>query len=320
MALGGILRETDILNKENLIITIYGPPGLGKTTTAMTASNPLLLDFEGGIHRAAYRKAVKPIEDWREILEINANDLKEFDTIIIDTAGACIQSIFRSLVHEKRSFATMHGAPAVNSYSPMGAIWSTFVSTLRSYKKNIIFIAHSKEEKKKEEIVQRIVMDGKSPLQVVMQCSDMIGYLHLINNKPVLSFDPTDDHFAKNPWRIAPLELPDIKTNKHYLADIIQEALHRLNTPTTAQVNAQANFEAAKALIENAKTPQDFTDLVLNTAIINTPILKGILHKTATNEPFNYIFDKVDFCYKSTTPTVVAETEPDLISEEQDNV
>lgn len=39
----------------NLIVTLYSLPGMGKTTLGATADKPLLLDFDGGMLRAGKR-------------------------------------------------------------------------------------------------------------------------------------------------------------------------------------------------------------------------------------------------------------------------
>src|SRR5690606_38238567 len=48
-----ITKASDPLTVEQLIVCIYGPPGLGKTTLGFSARKPLLLDFDRGAHRAA---------------------------------------------------------------------------------------------------------------------------------------------------------------------------------------------------------------------------------------------------------------------------
>ena len=49
--MGLIKKPNELVVKTNLSALIYGQPGMGKTTLALSAPHPLLLDFDGGIHR-----------------------------------------------------------------------------------------------------------------------------------------------------------------------------------------------------------------------------------------------------------------------------
>lgn len=52
-----LFKSTDQLPMKNLLVVIYGQPGVGKTSLAFTAENPVLLDFDRGVERVS--EAVK---------------------------------------------------------------------------------------------------------------------------------------------------------------------------------------------------------------------------------------------------------------------
>ena len=56
---------------ENTVVTLYGPPNVGKTSLALTASKPLLLDFDDGLQRAVASarqgKAAVRVHTWADI-------------------------------------------------------------------------------------------------------------------------------------------------------------------------------------------------------------------------------------------------------------
>ena len=83
-----ITRASDPIVITRLNICVYGPPGIGKTSLAFTASRPLLLDFDQGAHRAAGRKDTVQVHQWGDVAGIAAGDLSEFDTIIVDAPAA----------------------------------------------------------------------------------------------------------------------------------------------------------------------------------------------------------------------------------------
>ena len=55
--MGLIKKPNELAVKPTWSALIYGQPGMGKTTLALSAPLPLLLDFDGGVHRvnAAHR-------------------------------------------------------------------------------------------------------------------------------------------------------------------------------------------------------------------------------------------------------------------------
>ena len=82
-----ILSASEPLPVEQLVVAIYGQPGIGKTTLAFTAEAPLLLDFDKGAYRAVGRKDTVQIESWPDVTNITEADLAPYKTVIVDTAG-----------------------------------------------------------------------------------------------------------------------------------------------------------------------------------------------------------------------------------------
>ena len=72
---------------------LYGAPGVGKTTLALSAPNPVLIDFDKGVSRvkAYHRKPTIVCETYEEVLkDIASPDIRSFDTIIVDTGGSFV--------------------------------------------------------------------------------------------------------------------------------------------------------------------------------------------------------------------------------------
>lgn len=70
--MGLIKKPNELTVKNALSALIYGQPGMGKTTLALSSPQPLLLDFDGGVHRvnAAHRVDTVQISKWEEVDEV----------------------------------------------------------------------------------------------------------------------------------------------------------------------------------------------------------------------------------------------------------
>ena len=88
--MGLIKKPNELTVKPTLSALIYGQPGMGKTTLALSAPHPVLLDFDGGVHRvnAAHRVDTVQITKWEEVNEVlSSQEVAKYRTIVIDTAG-----------------------------------------------------------------------------------------------------------------------------------------------------------------------------------------------------------------------------------------
>lgn len=90
LIMGLIKKPNELQVKKTLSALIYGQPGMGKTTLALSAPHPLLLDFDGGVHRvnAAHRVDTVQITKWEEVDEVmQSPEIADYATFVIDTAG-----------------------------------------------------------------------------------------------------------------------------------------------------------------------------------------------------------------------------------------
>lgn len=96
-----IKRSNEIAIQKNVKMMVYGQAGMGKTTFALSAPKPLLLDFDNGVKRVNTAHlddnvGIVQVSSWQDILNLlnyNKKDLEEFDTIVVDTIGKMIDFI-----------------------------------------------------------------------------------------------------------------------------------------------------------------------------------------------------------------------------------
>ena len=128
--MGLIKKPNELTVKNALSALIYGQPGMGKTTLALSSPQPLLLDFDGGVHRvnAAHRVDTVQISKWEEVDEVlTSGEIAEYKTIVIDTAGKMLSFMDKYIMknNPKNEESGWHTVPA--------RIWSTkeYVHQLR---------------------------------------------------------------------------------------------------------------------------------------------------------------------------------------------
>ena len=192
---------------------IYGQPGLGKTTFALSAPNPVLLDFDNGVHRvnAAHQKDTLQIESWQDMLdELTAGTFNAYSTIVIDTAGKMLDYLGAWLIQKNPKLGKSNGALSLQGYGERKGEFSAFIKRLSTMGKHVIFIAHEKEEKDGDSNYKRPEIGGSSGNDLYKEL-DLIGYMEAIGKKRTISFLPQEKYYAKNACGLnETIELPEL--------------------------------------------------------------------------------------------------------------
>lgn len=86
-------------------VLLYGPGGIGKSTLAALAPNPVFLDIEGGTNELDVPRAngIRDFADLRECIQSNA--LNDFATIVLDSGTKAVEwtaaHTVKTVKHEK---------------------------------------------------------------------------------------------------------------------------------------------------------------------------------------------------------------------------
>lgn len=286
----------------NLIVTLYSLPGMGKTTIAATTDNPLLLDFDGGMLRAAKRPHKRvTITQWGDIAGLDESDLADCNTVIIDTVGRCLEVLSDYLIKSNPKLGRADGSLTLQGFGSLNVAFKAFLTKLRGYGKNIIMLAHAKEDKDGDTVTFRIDAVGSSKNEIT-KLSDLIGYIYTVNNKRTISFNPTDSFIGKNCANIPTSEIPTPKDNPLFLASLIEDAKTTLNADSAVQIEAQKkeaiDNEVAMEMISNCVDTSHCNELIGH-ELIQSKHLKMALMKKA--ETLGFIWNKESkmFCVKS---------------------
>jgi hypothetical protein len=250
-----ITRAAEPITVERINMVVYGPPGIGKSSLAFTASNPLLLDFDRGGHRAANRKDMVVINGWNDVASITADDLAPFDTVVMDTAGRALDALTADIIRANPKHGR-GGALTLPGYGELKSRFASFLKLLNGFGKDVLLIAHMDEQRSGDDIIERLDMQGGSKGEVY-KAADAMGRIVIVNGQRWLHFSPTDAAFGKNPGQLEPLAIPhcDKPEFADFLADVIQRTKDKMNALTEAQRETQAEqqwFRDALPKIDDA--------------------------------------------------------------------
>lgn len=258
-----ITKSTDPIEVKQLIVTIYSPPGIGKSTLAFTADKPLMLDFDGGAYRAGNRGDIVAVNSWNDAGGITGADLAGYKTLIIDTAGRALDSLTTDIVHSNPKLGRSGGALTLQGYGELKSQFIAFTKLIRSFGLDIVMLAHSDEQRGNgDDLIERIDVQGGSKNEIY-KAADVMGRLRIVNGERRLNFSPTDTAFGKNPAGLAELAVPNFTDGSDFLATVIATIKTTLNRLTADQQKAanvltdwQKKFDAVTSPAElNALIP-----------------------------------------------------------------
>lgn len=181
---------------------LYGSPGVGKTTLALSAPDPILIDFDRGMSRvrSQHRRPAMFCDTYEQVLEdIQSPDMLEFQTIIVDTGGSFI-SFLQDWAMRVNPAQNRQKTGAI-SLKGFGAVKSEFVRFTNYVKdtlnKNLIYVFHSQEQTDKDGNSQQRLMCEGAAKNIVWTPCDFGGYVQMIGNQRVICFTPEQEYFAK---------------------------------------------------------------------------------------------------------------------------
>ena len=95
-------KEQLSFKNEKLCIILGGVAGIGKTTLALSAPKPLLIDLDNGIKRVAprFRKDTDIVSSYEELINDLNGDLSAYETIVVDTGGRLLEFLKPVVIKE----------------------------------------------------------------------------------------------------------------------------------------------------------------------------------------------------------------------------
>lgn len=257
-----IIKANEAIEVAHPVFLIFGQPGIGKSSLGYSALDPLTLDFDRGAHRAANRRDTLVIDTWADVTEINTNPeaLASYKTIVVDTVGRCLDLMSADIIATTPKYGNQ-GNLSLQGYGVLKSRFRQWIASLRTLGKDVVLIAHDKEEGDSESKSIRPDITGGSYAEV-LKVADFVGYASMSGKNRVLDFNPTERWIGKNPAGWAPFIIPPVPKATTFLADRITEARAALGAMSEASAVVANQVQVWREKIASFKTPAEFNDAI----------------------------------------------------------
>jgi hypothetical protein len=211
-----ILNPREITTSAGVRVGLYGIPGVGKSTTGLSAPNVLFIDADKGWKRIpAQFKTASRIEpnNYTDLLnDLTADNVKLYETIVIDTGGALLQLMKIWAIKKNPKNAQNDGVTiSLKGYGAIGAEFERLTTFIYSeLNKNLVVIFHAKEELDGDRKVYRLDVEGQTRNNV-WKAMDLFGFMEVVGDRIMVGFSPTDRYQAKGTCGVSGIhELPNV--------------------------------------------------------------------------------------------------------------
>lgn len=268
-----IIKSTDTIPVEHPVFLIFGQPGIGKSTLGYSLKDPLSLDFDKGAHRAANRRDTLVIDQWKDVEELmtSADALDPYAGLTVDTVGRCLDVMTAHIAYTDPKKAP-GGNLSLQGWGVLKANFRTWMTALRTKGKDVLLIAHDKEDKDGDTRIIRPDIVGASYGEV-MKVADFVGYFYMAGRRRILDFNPTDKWVGKNPAGWEPFEVPPVGKAQAFMADLFARGREALGALSEESARVMQQVSTWRETIATYTTAQQ-----CNAAIPEIQKLPAIVH------------------------------------------
>lgn len=298
-----IKKSNELVIPSIIKMMIYGQAGMRKTTTALSAPNPLLLDFDNGVKRVNMSHLdgvdIVQITSWSDVQQVLQEDLSAYRTIVVDTIGKMMDFII--------SYKCGTRQPQIRDWGGINQEFSGFVRNLANLNKNIIFVAHRDTRKEGDDTVFIPALREKSYNSIVTEL-DLLGYMEAKNEngriKCTITFDPTSRNDGKNTCNLPSImEVPTILDNNgnptakndFITTQVINPYLAMLQVKKSEIDKYNKVIEEIKESIEfitDAKSANEFASHINEFEHVGSSLMKARSLFAAKVNSLGLVFDK----------------------------
>ena len=316
-----IRDPNEIIDQEKKIrILIAGYPGIGKSTLALSAPNPLHIDADFGIDRIEprHRKPYIQPASYDEIKnDLIPSKLKDFETLVFDTGGKLISLMSLWAIKENPKYGKRDGSLSLPGY---GFVGKEFVRLMDycfyELKKHIVMVFHAIEDKDGDNTRLRIKVEGQTKNNV-WEPMDLGGFVEMYGNNRTIGFSNCERYFAKSTRGISGvIKIPELTPNSNN--DFLTRLFEQYNAISEKEIAENSKEQAAydKALADG----QAIIDSLVDVDSVNAAIakIKGIKHSLTSKQELNAAFkakrDELGLTFDKKKKKYVLAEEPEEVT------
>lgn len=204
-----IKKANELVLPSVVKMLVYGQAGAGKTTLALSAPRPLLLDFDGGIGRVniSHMTDTVQVSTWQDALDVLKEDLSDYETIVVDTVSKMIEAITNHICGSRQ--------PRLQDWGKINGEFQSFTRSIAALGKHVVYVAQRDSVTSDDgNTIYTPSMRAKN-LSAIVADIDLLGYLEtrVINGQRqrTITFDPTERNEGKNTCNLpGVMVIPDI--------------------------------------------------------------------------------------------------------------
>ena len=298
-----IKKPSELTIPSTVKMMIYGQAGMGKSTLALSAPKPLLLDFDNGVKRINMSNLegvdIVQITAWQDVHQVLQDDLSAYQTIIVDTVGKMMDFII--------SFKCGTRQPSIRDWGGINQEFTWLTRTVSSFNKNVIFVAHRDTRKEGDDTVFIPALREKSYNAIVTEL-DVLGYLEMKNENGrqirTITFDPTSRNDGKNTCNLPGIiSIPTIidqsgkatAKNEFILTHVIEPYISMLSVKKVETEKYNALIEEIKDginQITDAQSAQFFAEHIGDYKHVGSSLMKARNLFSAKIKELGLAYDK----------------------------
>jgi hypothetical protein len=197
------------------------------------------------------------------------------------------------------------GNLSLQGWGTLKANFRTWMTQLRGKGKDVLLIAHDKEDKDGDSRIVRPDIAGASYGEV-LKVADFVGYAYMANRRRILDFNPTDKWIGKNPAGWEPFEVPPVAKAQTFMAELVEKGRDALGALSEESAKVLAEVEGWRSQIENMTTAVDCNKAIPRikelAPIVSVQVSKLLMdHAQAKGIPFS----KEKKCFLEPQPAAV---------------
>lgn len=305
--------ESLTFSDKKVRILIAGFPGIGKTTLALSAPDPLYIDVDLSaerINRDVLNLAagVSQPRDYKELrqdlgigcsemeLQLVKNSLAAFQTIVVDTGGKLLTIMGQYGKSIEPKYGQRDGSLSLKGYGWLGKEFQRFLDhIIYQLDKHIVIVFHTVEEKDGDDTKLRIKAEGSSK-NSVWEVMDLGGFMEMRGNQRTIGFSNCERYFAKGTRGIHGVyPVPELTpgTPNDFLSRLFREYNAVSAREAEKAAEDRATYDAAMA--EGMSIIVGITDADSANAAMTK--YKAINHALTSNKELTAVWnDKIKSC------------------------